>query len=99
MSITNMPAFIPGLELSRRFYTEAVRPLLEEASPAIPHSAARLGSGSEVLGFDTPRSADHEWGPRLQLFLRRQDVSREQCSGLVDQLLWRAREGRTFPSE
>jgi hypothetical protein len=23
----------------------------------------------------------------------------EQCSGLVDQLLWRAREGRTFPSE
>lgn len=76
MSITNMPPFIPGLELSRRFYTEAVRPLLEEASPAIPHSAARLGSGSEVLGFDTPRSADHEWGPRLQLFLRRQDVSR-----------------------
>ncbi|MFF4519252.1 MULTISPECIES: DUF4037 domain-containing protein [Streptomyces] len=76
MSVTNMPAFIPGLELSRRFYTEAVRPLLEEASPAIPHSAARLGSGSEVLGFDTPRSADHEWGPRLHLFLRRQDVSR-----------------------
>jgi 8-oxo-dGTP pyrophosphatase MutT (NUDIX family) len=24
---------------------------------------------------------------------------REQCSGLVDQLLWRTREGRTFPSE
>jgi hypothetical protein len=23
----------------------------------------------------------------------------EQCSGLVDQLLWRTREGRTFPSE
>jgi hypothetical protein len=76
MSFTNMPPFIPGLELSRRFYTDAVRPLLEEAAPGIPHSAARIGSGSEVLGFDTPRSADHEWGPRLQLFLRRSDVSR-----------------------
>ncbi|GCB48172.1 DUF4037 domain-containing protein [Streptomyces sp. NL15-2K] len=71
-----MPTFIPGLELCRRFYTEAVRPLLEEAAPGIPHSAARLGSGSEVLGFDTARSADHEWDPRLQLFLRSGDVSR-----------------------
>jgi hypothetical protein len=76
MSITNMPPFIPGLELSRRFYTEAVRPLLEEAAPGIPHSAARIGSGSEVLGHDTPRSADHEWGPRLQVFLHRHDVPR-----------------------
>ncbi|GHD13344.1 hypothetical protein GCM10010313_38080 [Streptomyces violarus] len=69
-----MPPFLPGLELSRRFYTEAVRPLLDEALPGIPHAAARLGSGSEVLGYDTPRSADHEWGPRLQLFLRPQDA-------------------------
>ncbi|MFJ3892862.1 DUF4037 domain-containing protein [Streptomyces sp. NPDC090083] len=71
-----MPPFLPGLELSRRFYTEAVRPLLEDAAPDIPHSAARVGSGSEVLGYDTPRSRDHEWGPRLQLFLRPRDVPR-----------------------
>ncbi len=44
--------------------------------PGIPHSAARLGSGSEVLGFDTPRPAGHARGPRLQLFLHRRDVSR-----------------------
>jgi hypothetical protein len=69
-----MPSFLPGLELSRRFYTEAVRPLLDEALRGIPHSAARLGSGSEVLGYDTPRSADHEWGSRLQLFLRPEDT-------------------------
>ncbi|MER5943748.1 DUF4037 domain-containing protein [Streptomyces sp. NPDC001928] len=68
--------FVPGLELSRRFYTDAVRPLLEEAAPGVPHSAARIGSGSEVLGHDTPRSADHEWGPRLQVFLHRHDVPR-----------------------
>ncbi|MGW0948751.1 DUF4037 domain-containing protein [Streptomyces sp. NPDC002623] len=76
MSITNMPPFIPGLELSRRFYTELIRPLLEEAAPGIPHSAARLGSGSEVLGLDTAHSAHHERVPRLQLFLRSGDVSR-----------------------
>ncbi|MGC4948804.1 DUF4037 domain-containing protein [Streptomyces sp. DT224] len=70
------PPFIPGLELSRRFYLEAVRPLLDDAVPGLTHSAARVGSGSEVLGFDTARSADHEWGPRLQIFLHPRDVAR-----------------------
>ncbi len=63
------PAFIPGLELSRLFYEEAVRPILEEAYPGLRYAAARVGGGSEALGFDTPRSVDHEWGPRLNLFL------------------------------
>jgi hypothetical protein len=27
-----------------------------------------------VLGFDTERSADHEWGPRLQIFLPEEDL-------------------------
>lgn len=71
-----MPAFIPGLELSRRFYHEAVRPVLDHAVPGVVHSAARLGGGSEVLGFDTARSMDHEWGPRLQIFLSPQDATR-----------------------
>ncbi|MEV5604724.1 DUF4037 domain-containing protein [Streptomyces sp. NPDC052299] len=70
------PRFIPGLELSRRFYAVAVRPLLDEAVPGLTHSAARLGSGSEVLGFDTARSADHEWGPRLEVFLHPRDAAR-----------------------
>lgn len=60
---------MPGLELSRVFYQEAVRPILEQTSPGLRYAAARVGDGSEVLGFDTPRSADHEWGPRLNLFL------------------------------
>ncbi|MFD5457561.1 DUF4037 domain-containing protein, partial [Streptomyces olivaceus] len=73
--MTSLP-FVPGLELSRRFHLEAVRPLLEAEAPGIPYSAPPLGSGSEVLGFDTARSADHEWGPRLQLFLRPEDADR-----------------------
>jgi uncharacterized protein DUF4037 len=66
------PVFVPGLQLSRAFYTEAVQPHLAD----LPHSAARMGSGSEVLGFDTPRSADHEWGPRLEVFLSPADAGR-----------------------
>ncbi|MGN0119123.1 MAG: hypothetical protein ACI39M_16750, partial [Streptomyces albidoflavus] len=70
------PDFLPGLELSRLLYEEAVRPLLDEVHPGLRYAAARVGTGSEVLGFDTPRSADHEWGPRLQLFLTPEDAAR-----------------------
>lgn len=67
--------FIPGLDLSRLLYEEAVRPLLDDAYPELRYTAARIGAGSEVLGFDTARSADHEWGPRLNLFLAPDDVA------------------------
>jgi hypothetical protein len=60
-----MPSFVSGLELSKRFYTEAVAPLVGD----LPHAAALLGWGSDVLGFDTSRSTDHGWGPRLQVFV------------------------------
>jgi hypothetical protein len=61
--------FIPGLALAGAFYTEVVRPLLAETYPGLAYSAALLGWGSEVLGFDSPRSTDHNWGPRLHVFL------------------------------
>ncbi|WP_043783261.1 DUF4037 domain-containing protein [Amycolatopsis rifamycinica] len=60
--------FTPGIELSRRFHAEAVRPILRRAFPRIRYTAALIGYGSEVLGFDSPRSTDHNWGPRLLLF-------------------------------
>jgi hypothetical protein len=68
--------FVPGLELARVLYAEAVRPLLDEEYPGLPHAAARVGAGSEVLGFDTERSADHDWGPQLDLFLTSRDAAR-----------------------
>jgi hypothetical protein len=61
---------VRGLELSRRLYVEAVRPILEQRFPGLEHAAALLGSGSEVLGFDDDISPDHHWGPRVQLFVR-----------------------------
>jgi Domain of unknown function (DUF4037) len=57
--------FVPGQELGRAFYGEVVRPLLG----ATPHGAALLGWGSDVLGYDTQRSVDHGWGPRLLIFV------------------------------
>jgi hypothetical protein len=62
--------FVRGLDLSRAFYFEAVAPLLGDAS----HTAALLGWGSDVLGFDTIRSTDHGWGPRLQVFVEPEQV-------------------------
>src|SRR5262249_17029631 len=35
---------------------------------------AFIGSGSDVLGFNTEMSTDHGWGPGLFIFLRDQDA-------------------------
>jgi Domain of unknown function (DUF4037) len=74
-------SFVPARELCGAFYAEAVRPLLA----ARPHSAALLGWGSDVLGYDTARSTDHGWGPRLLVIVERADV--ETVSGLLDDQL------------
>ncbi|MFF2814723.1 DUF4037 domain-containing protein [Kitasatospora cineracea] len=70
------PPFVPGLDLARALYEEAVRPILAATHPGLPYAAARIGPGSEVLGLDSARSTDHDWGPRLQLFLAPDDARR-----------------------
>lgn len=76
MTPSELPGFIPGLALSGFFHDEAVQPLLEARFPGMPYAAARLDLGSDVLGFDTPMSMDHGWGPKLTLFLREEDFTR-----------------------
>ena len=103
--VERVPPFVPGLQLARSFYTELVRPALD-----VPHAAALIGPGSEILGFDTERSTDHHWGPRVLLFLAarrhgapRRDLrpAREHAPAdvrwLVDELRPR-RRGRRPPS-
>ncbi len=68
-----MPPFIPGLDLSELFFAEAVKPILDRRFPDLRYSAALIGPGSEILGFDTPLSRDHSWGPRLMLFMASED--------------------------
>jgi hypothetical protein len=64
-----------GIELSRRFYADIVRPWLSEAAPRLSYAAALLGYGSELLGFDDETSKDHNWGPRVHIFLSREDFN------------------------
>ncbi len=71
-----MPKFIPSLELNRLFYFEVVKPILAREFPNLVHTAARLGSGSDVLGYDDEISTDHDWGLRFQLFLSEEDKAR-----------------------
>ena len=40
-----------GAELASRFFTEVVEPLLSQVLPGLGYAAARLGSGSDVLGL------------------------------------------------
>lgn len=57
---------------------DVVRPLIN-----VPHAAGLLGEGSEVLGFDQPRSTDHAWGPRLQVFV--EDEHLQTVAAAVEQ--------------
>jgi hypothetical protein len=76
MKTSSTPEFVPGLKLSRLFYRRVVKAILDQEFPRLKYSAALIGWGSEVLGFDTPMSRDHHWGPRVLLFLTKQDYPR-----------------------
>lgn len=71
-------AMRPGdaaLDQAERFppcQPEPLRALFQDAG--LPYAAARLGASSEKLGFDTPMSTDHDWGPHLELLLRDADA-------------------------
>src|SRR3954471_19553451 len=70
-----------GLDLPRPFYRDAVSPIVAD----VPHSAALIGPGSEVLGYDDHRSTDHDFGPRLLLLLP--DGSSTADAGALDDAL------------
>lgn len=80
------PGFVSGKLLSRMMYEEAVRPLMRAHAPNLSYGAALVGPGSDVLGYDTARSMDHDWGPRLMIFLAEQDLG-EWASQLDDVFL------------
>jgi hypothetical protein len=69
-------SFIPGLKLSKLFYSDIIKKKLEKEYPKLEYAAALIGQGSEVLGFDDEMSTDHHWGPRLQLFLKEEDYDK-----------------------
>ena len=84
-----MADFIPGADLARSLYDEVVAGVIDR-----PHTACLIGEGSEVQGYDDQRSRDHEWGPRLQLFVADADV--DEVSRAVRSML--PPEHRGYPT-
>jgi hypothetical protein len=57
------------MELSAAFFDEHVAPLADRRLDAANYAAALVGGGSEVLGLDDEVSTDHDWGPRVTMFV------------------------------
>jgi len=76
-----------GMSLAKRFYFSVVKNLISERMPDLVenYAAGLIGYGSDVLGNDDEVSRDHEWGPRLHLFLALDSYQRR--AGALDQLL------------
>ena len=68
-------AGLSGIEVARLFWTEAVAPVLAREFPGLRYAAGRLGSGSDVLGFDDAMSRDHDWGCRLAVLVDQADAA------------------------
>ncbi len=65
--------FVKGMVLSELLYREGVKPVMGQHFPKLAYSAARLGRGSDTLGYDTPLSMDHGWGPTVEVYLSAED--------------------------
>lgn len=90
-----------GLDLSRRFYETLVAGIIADTLLQLRYAAARVGDGSEVLGLDTEMSADHNYGPTIQIFLDDADfVHADTLMAALDRLLPERFEDWTvrFPS-
>ena len=66
-----------GLDLARQLYEESVRGMIASEFPAWEGRIAvgLAGPGSECFGFDDEISRDHDFAPRLCLWLTAEDAS------------------------
>lgn len=64
-----------GLQLSKLYYEEIGKPMLEKEFPAyIERIAIGLaGHGSECFGFDDDVSLDHDYGPGFSIWITEED--------------------------
>lgn len=74
-----------GLELSRKFYEEYGKPMLNEFPDLLPYIAVGLiGSGSECYGYDDEISRDHDFSPEFCIFLPDEDVVDRRSAFLLE---------------
>lgn len=65
--------FIPGIELNKNYYFDIVKPIISKFDKNLVYSATFSGFGSDVIGYDNETSMDHNWGPRLQIYINGED--------------------------
>ena len=75
-----------GLALSRAYFEQYGRPLLEEQFPdLLPFLAAGLfGSGSECLGYDDEVSRDHDYEPGFCIMLPDEETVDRRSAFLLE---------------
>ena len=75
-----------GIELSKAFFEEYGKPLLEnEFSEILPLLCVGLfGSGSECFGFDDEISTDHDFEPSFCIFLPDEDTLDRRTAFLLE---------------
>jgi len=94
----NKKRFIPGLVLNEGYYHDLIKPILAEHFPNLKYAACRIGPCSDVLGYDTYISMDHNWGPQAQIFLLEEDHPKysEEIKQVLKKHLLKSYEG--FPT-
>ena len=75
-----------GLDLSKAYFEEYGRPMLEnEFSEVLPYLAVGLfGSGSECFGFDDDVSTDHDFEPGFCIFLPDEETVDRRTAFLLE---------------
>ena len=66
--------FIKGIDLCEDYYRDVVKGIIESAFSKLKYSAGLIDHGSEVLGYDNQILTDHDWGPRVMIFLDKDDI-------------------------
>ncbi len=87
-----------GLELSRLYYEDVVKPMLgQRFADYVPRMAVGLvGEGSQCFGFDDEISQDHDWGASVCIWLTAEDYA-AYGSALQQALLELPRGFRGYP--
>ena len=75
-----------GLDISRAYFEQYGRPMLEEKFPELLHelAAGLVGEGSECFGYDDETSRDHDFEPGFCLFLPGEDVIDRRSAFLLE---------------
>ena len=74
-----------GADISKAFYEEYGKPMLQEFPELQPYLAAGLtGSGSECFGYDDEVSRDHDFEPGFCIFLPGEEIVDRRSAFLLE---------------